>query len=107
MRQIILRCAEQSQQIRIGDINDNSPIFAKSEASLEIEENVPIGSILTQVKATDADSSENFGKIRFRLIGSDNFEIDEQSGVIRVAKVIDYEQQAKYNVSYDQGLAFG
>jgi len=92
-------CAEQSQQIKIGDINDNRPIFNKIESSLKIDENIAIGTILIQIKATDADDDQNFGKVRYRLVGSDHFEIDQNTGVIRVAKNIDYELQTKFNLT--------
>ena len=66
---------------------------------MKIDENIAIGTILIQIKATDADDDQNFGKVRYRLVGSDHFEIDQNTGVIRVAKNIDYELQTKFNVS--------
>ena len=41
-------------EIHIGDINDNPPVFANAEYTLEVEENVKVGSPVgnTSVTAT-------------------------------------------------------
>lgn len=46
-------------KINIEDRNDENPVFEKSNLTIWVDENEPAGSIVTKVKATDADSSEN------------------------------------------------
>jgi protocadherin Fat 1/2/3 len=46
-------------KINIEDRNDENPVFEKSNMTIWVDENEPAGSIVTKVKATDADSSEN------------------------------------------------
>lgn len=45
--------------VNVEDVNDNNPVFEKSNMTIWINENDPAGSIVTKVKATDADFSEN------------------------------------------------
>lgn len=57
-------------KINIEDRNDENPVFEKVNMTIWVDENEPAGSIVTKVKATDADSSENayvsysIGKLR-------------------------------------------
>lgn len=57
-------------KINIEDRNDENPVFEKANMTIWVDENEPAGSIVTKVKATDADSSENayvsysIGKLR-------------------------------------------
>lgn len=37
------------------DVNDNSPVFNKSSYSADVREDAPVGTVLLQVRATDAD----------------------------------------------------
>lgn len=85
--------------MQIGDQNDNKPIMTEQFRTVSLDENVPMGTVVTQVEATDADKSTKYGKLTYALSGSDDFAIDADTGVISVSKEVDYENQRDYNVS--------
>lgn len=78
-----------------------------------VTEGIPVGSSVTQVKATDNDSGMN-GKIYFSLapfeVGNRDFEmfsVDEESGLILTNDVLDREIQEHYKflaVAMDSGV---
>ncbi|XP_040185436.1 neural-cadherin-like [Rana temporaria] len=85
--------------IELQDYNDHPPIFSPSVVHVApFFENITVGSIITQVTATDADSSEN-GQISY-TIQSDSDVLDEfyvdQSGSMIVAKSLDRETMSQY-----------
>lgn len=54
--------------------------------------------IFSQVSATDIDEGAN-GRVRFSIASGDNnrdFSISEDSGVVRVAKNLNYERKSRY-----------
>lgn len=88
------------------DINDNSPKFASSSVAINIPEDAIIGTNVTSVQATDADSGLN-AEIRYSLEGSAGmFSMNPETGLIFVVAALDRETQDKYNllvVAQDQG----
>ena len=85
--------------IKIGDVNDNSPIMAKKNISANLRENIRVGSRLMNIVASDADHADGFGKIEFSISGGDDiFEIDALSGDLILAQELDYETKTKYSV---------
>ena len=78
--------------ITVLDCNDNSPTFDINETSIAMDENLPIGSVVYSVKASDADSGDN-GKVSFTITNLDSvpFTIDHFSGQIKTTKLLDYE----------------
>uniref|UniRef100_A0A672YH26 Cadherin domain-containing protein n=1 Tax=Sphaeramia orbicularis TaxID=375764 RepID=A0A672YH26_9TELE len=88
--------------VSVLDANDNAPVFNQSVYQAVVVENASKGTYVTTVNATDADSGSN-GEIIFsfsKIKGSkvDIFSIDENSGVISVAGLIDYEKEKKYEL---------
>ncbi|XP_066157175.1 cadherin-23 isoform X2 [Euwallacea fornicatus] len=84
--------------IQILDENDNGPIFAHEPTALMIPENIPAGSKITTINATDEDSGE-FGKITFildRLSSQGKFSIEADTGILRVAEKLDREERENY-----------
>lgn len=92
-------CSELTQRVQIGDQNDNKPIMTEQFRTVSLDENVPMGTVVTQVEATDADKSTKYGKLTYALSGSDDFAIDADTGVISVSKEVDYENQRDYNLT--------
>lgn len=79
--------------VHIQDINDNPPVFEKGLYKTELLEVVPIHTPVLFVKATDADEGQN-GEVRYRLKdedASDQFSIDEVTGLISTAVDLDAE----------------
>jgi hypothetical protein len=97
--------------ININDVNDNPPVFAQDFYTDSIVENSTVGTRLGQVmNATDADSGNN-SLVRYRLSGfirntNIDFTINETTGVITVARPLDRETIAQYDLivtAYDLG----
>ncbi|KAL4640550.1 protocadherin Fat 1 isoform X2 [Arapaima gigas] len=92
--------------INILDANDNSPVFLQDSYSVEISENTAIGTEIVQIEATDKDLGVN-GKVRYSLVADTNqFAIDEQTGVVTVKSPLDREVDPVYVLkvaAQDQG----
>ncbi|XP_042319265.1 protocadherin gamma-B1-like isoform X13 [Sceloporus undulatus] len=86
--------------INITDANDNPPIFTQEVYRSSLKETTPQGSLVTQVKATDADDGSNarisysFSNIpiKARL----KFSLDPESGIISVSEALDFEESTSY-----------
>lgn len=98
-----------------------SPVFDPKHYSASIAENASIGAsvlqvritlhklersffhfivmyVFKQVSATDIDEGSN-GRVRFSIASGDNnrdFSISEDTGVVRVAKNLNYERKSRY-----------
>ncbi|KAA0709734.1 Protocadherin alpha-8 [Triplophysa tibetana] len=85
------------------DVNDNMPVFTRDVYSVTLKENVPVGTIVLQVNATDMDDGPN-GEI-FYTFGNDIdskllqlFELNSNTGEIIVIGPIDYEEMNNYEI---------
>ena len=77
--------------VTIGDINDNEPIFTMNSYEQFITENLPEGTPVLQIIATDEDILDA-GKIRYRLLDHPAFfGIYNETGLIFASDVIDFE----------------
>ncbi|XP_060766368.1 protocadherin alpha-7-like, partial [Neoarius graeffei] len=82
--------------VTVLDNNDNRPVFSQEVYTVHLQENVPIGTILLKVNATDQDDGTN-GEVRYSLGSNlnrklyDVFDLDTVSGEIRVKGEIDFE----------------
>ncbi|NXV05625.1 FAT4 protein, partial [Cettia cetti] len=91
--------------IRVTDINDNSPVFGKTNTTIAIAENMPAGTKVTSVSATDVDEGFN-GLVVYTLKGGEGKMDIDSSGFILLQKVLDREEQGFYNltvIASDQG----
>ncbi|XP_069388118.1 protocadherin alpha-3-like isoform X23 [Paralichthys olivaceus] len=85
------------------DVNDNSPVFTKELYSATLKENVPVGTVVIQVNATDSDQGAN-GEIIYSfgnevdLKVMDLFSIDPITGEIQVTGPIDFEKSKSYEI---------
>nr|BAD91055.1 Af2-cadherin [Artemia franciscana] len=80
--------------IRVTDVNDNAPKFELPDyQSHNVEEDLPIGTSILKVKATDADSGDN-AEIEYS-VSDDNFQVD-QKGVISNARQLDADNNNAY-----------
>ncbi|XP_037117246.1 protocadherin alpha-8-like isoform X18 [Syngnathus acus] len=85
------------------DVNDNSPVFDKEVYSASLNENVPVGTVVIQVNATDMDQGANgeivysFGK-EVDLKVMEYFSIDSNTGEIKVIGHLDFEDSKSYEI---------
>ncbi|NXF71790.1 PCDG2 protein, partial [Sclerurus mexicanus] len=102
--ELVLRASDGGDPARTGtarirvtvlDANDNAPVFSQAEYTVRVPEDVPVGSTLVTVTATDADEGLNgqvkysFHKISDRE--SELFRLDFESGEITIKDGLDFE----------------
>lgn len=87
-------------EVHLEGINDNFPVFEKSNYRLRVEENSDIGLKIGDISAFDSDVGK-FGKLTYFLrgFGFENFNSDVENGGIFVKKKLDYEIQKSYSLS--------
>ncbi|XP_026154669.1 protocadherin-16-like [Mastacembelus armatus] len=84
-------------EVNVLDINDHSPQFQSSSYTADISEDVPIGSLVLEVKAIDLDQGPNSQVLYFLSRGSQSmFIIDQNTGRIITAAPLDRERTASY-----------
>ncbi|XP_044747791.1 cadherin-related tumor suppressor [Coccinella septempunctata] len=92
------RATQMKLLVKVLDENDNSPIFDPKQYSASKPENASIGTSVLQVSATDVDEGLN-GRVRYSIVSGDtnrDFNIAEDTGVIRVAKNLNFERKSRY-----------
>ncbi|XP_052778541.1 protein dachsous-like [Mya arenaria] len=97
------RSAIVTATVTVSDVNDNYPIFQPDPTttySFSVSEQVPSGSSVDSVSATDADINTN-GAVTFYVAyflagDSNHFVIDSSSGAIATAATLDRETQDTY-----------
>lgn len=85
------------------DVNDNAPMFHMKSYNVSVSESAMVGTSVLQVSASDSDTGSN-NEIFYQLFGKngtipDHFRIDGQSGVIWTVALLDYETEAKYELT--------
>ncbi|XP_074130051.1 protocadherin-7 isoform X2 [Sminthopsis crassicaudata] len=100
--------SNNSLLVKVGDTNDNPPVFDQSVVEVYFPENNIPGERVATVVATDADSGKN-AEIAYSLEPSvlGTFAIDPDSGDILVNTVLDREQTDRYEfrvTARDKGL---
>uniref|UniRef100_A0A8C5CSV9 Protocadherin alpha-3-like n=1 Tax=Gadus morhua TaxID=8049 RepID=A0A8C5CSV9_GADMO len=89
--------------INVIDVNDSPPVFSKSLYKTQIIENVPTGTTVVIIEATDADEGVN-GEIEYSLRSKgqdlilDLFDVDSKSGEITIKGLIDFEQNPAFEI---------
>uniref|UniRef100_A0A803W1M9 Cadherin domain-containing protein n=1 Tax=Ficedula albicollis TaxID=59894 RepID=A0A803W1M9_FICAL len=89
-------------RVKVLDANDNAPVFSQAEYTVRVPEDVPVGSVLVTVTATDADEGLN-GEITYSLKKvsdrtSDIFHLDSECGSITLLRSLDYEEGDSYEL---------
>ncbi|XP_075902933.1 protocadherin alpha-5-like isoform X13 [Nelusetta ayraudi] len=89
--------------VHVLDANDNTPSFSKNLYKARVNENVPAGTFVIQLGATDLDEGDN-GRVTYSFVKRANFDpskmflINADSGEIVVQGNLDYEAQNAYEV---------
>uniref|UniRef100_A0A3P8VS05 Protocadherin 18a n=1 Tax=Cynoglossus semilaevis TaxID=244447 RepID=A0A3P8VS05_CYNSE len=90
-------------KINVADSNDNSPVFDKSSYVINLPENAPVGSLIIDLNATDADEGIN-SKIVYSFSSHvsprimETFKINPESGHLTLIRRVDYETTSSYDI---------
>ncbi|KAM8977495.1 protocadherin-17 [Pelodytes ibericus] len=105
------RSATVQINVKVIDSNDNSPVFEAPSYMVEIPENSPLGRVVIDLNATDADEGSN-GEVIYSFSGyapdriHELFSIDPKTGLIQVRGNLDYEENSLIEIDVqarDQG----
>ncbi|XP_066572845.1 protocadherin alpha-12 isoform X4 [Amia ocellicauda] len=89
--------------VTVLDINDNAPVFEQPTYTVTLDENVPVGTFVIQVKASDTDHGPN-GQVEYSFGNTfgnkalELFSLNIENGVIKVNGPIDYEENDVYEI---------
>ncbi|XP_066572860.1 protocadherin alpha-8-like [Amia ocellicauda] len=89
--------------VNVLDANDNSPQFSSAVLKVRVSENVPTGTTIARLNATDLDEDVN-GEIKYSFSkqGQKNilntFAINQSTGEITVIRNLDFEENNVYEI---------
>ncbi|XP_072252375.1 protocadherin-10-like [Leuresthes tenuis] len=89
--------------VRVLDSNDNVPVFDQSVYTVSLSENIPVGTVVIELNATDLDEGLN-GEIIYSFSNhisnrvKDLFCIDSRTGRIEVHGEVDFEESSLYQI---------
>ncbi|XP_052323476.1 protocadherin-16 [Oncorhynchus keta] len=84
-------------EVTLLDVNDHSPQFTSPSYTTDLSEDVPIGSLVLEVSATDLDQGSNSQVLYFLSRGSQGmFIIDQHTGHVITAAPLDRERTTLY-----------
>ncbi|NXN16071.1 PCDGA protein, partial [Indicator maculatus] len=112
--ELVLRARDGGEPPRTGtarirvsviDANDNAPVFSPAEYTVRMPEDVPVGSALVTVTATDADEGVN-GHVKYSLKkitekASKIFGLDSETGEITLVRSLDFEEGDSYELEVE------
>ncbi|RTG80982.1 protocadherin delta 2, partial [Schistosoma bovis] len=75
-------CTRQTLEIQILDENDNSPRLANTRFNKRLIENIPVGTVVLQLNATDIDSGER-GRVMYSFHGNIDSDLTETFELVR------------------------
>ena len=85
--------------ITVLEVNDNKPTFLENKYEKTIPENTGVGTSILQVNASDNDHGILTNKFIFiALENTDDFIINPSTGIITIARPLDYENQNLYEL---------
>uniref|UniRef100_A0A8C3LZD9 Cadherin domain-containing protein n=1 Tax=Chrysolophus pictus TaxID=9089 RepID=A0A8C3LZD9_CHRPC len=107
--ELLLRASDGGEPARTGtarirvavlDANDNAPAFSQAVYTVRVPEDVPVGSTLLSVTATDPDDGVN-GEVEYSFAeisekASNAFHLETDTGEIRVLRSLDFEDTDFY-----------
>ncbi|XP_075020934.1 protocadherin gamma-A2-like [Calonectris borealis] len=112
--ELVLRASDGGEPARTGtarirvavlDANDNAPVFSQAEHTVRVPEDVPVGSALVTLTATDADEGLNGNvKYSFKKISdraSELFHLDSETGEIFVKDDLDFEEISSHELDVE------
>ncbi|NWR66027.1 PCDGA protein, partial [Bucorvus abyssinicus] len=109
--ELVLRASDGGEPSRTGtvrirvsvlDANDNAPVFSLEEYTVRVPEDVPVGSTLVTVTATDGDEGI-YGYVKYSLkiatdLSSEIFKLNAETGAITLVRSLDFEEGDAYEM---------
>ncbi|XP_074408574.1 protocadherin gamma-A10-like [Zonotrichia albicollis] len=109
--ELVLRAMDGGDPARTGtarirvivvDANDNAPVFSQAEYTVRVPEDVPVGSVLVTVTATDRDEALNghvkYSFKKFTEKALKIFYLDSETGEITLLQSLDFEEGNSFEV---------
>ncbi|XP_064376845.1 protocadherin gamma-A12-like [Dromaius novaehollandiae] len=89
-------------RVLVLDANDNAPVFSQAVYTVRVREDVPVGSTLLTVRATDADDGLN-GEVKYIFqkisdMASEIFQLDPETGDISLMHELDFEEISSHEL---------
>ncbi|XP_061209942.1 protocadherin gamma-A5-like isoform X6 [Neopsephotus bourkii] len=120
--ELVLRASDGGEPARTGttrirvvvlDANDNAPVFSQAEYTVRVAEDVPVGSVLVTLTASDTDEGLN-GHVKYSLTkitekASKIFRLDSETGRLTLVQSLDFEEGGSYKLqvqAHDGGGLF-
>ncbi|NWU97176.1 PCDGA protein, partial [Upupa epops] len=109
--ELVLRASDGGDPVRTGtalirvtvvDANDNAPVFSQSVYTVLVPEDLPVGTVLVTVTATDADEGIN-GHVKYFMkkakhMDSEFFQMGIETGAITLLRSLDFEECESYEL---------
>ncbi|XP_061313179.1 uncharacterized protein LOC133271249 [Pezoporus flaviventris] len=109
--ELVLRASDGGEPARTGtarirvavlDANDNAPVFSQAEYTVRVPEDMPVGSVLVTLTASDADEGLN-GHVKYSIHkisdrASELFQLDSETGEISLKDDLDFEEIATHEL---------
>ncbi|XP_077589052.1 protocadherin gamma-A4-like [Stigmatopora nigra] len=90
-------------QVNVLDANDNAPVCTQPVYKVDVPENSPVGTMISTVRATDADAGLNgdvtYSTPHITKKEKQLFNIDAQSGEITIGGKLDFEKIKIYELN--------
>ncbi|NXG06705.1 PCDGA protein, partial [Sakesphorus luctuosus] len=109
--ELVLRASDGGDPARTGtarvrvtvvDANDNAPVFSQEEYTVRVPEDVPVGSTVVTVTATDPDEGK-YGTVKYSLKkitekASNILQLNSETGAITLVRSLDFEEGDSYEL---------
>ncbi|XP_015428083.1 PREDICTED: protocadherin gamma-B3 [Myotis davidii] len=97
-------CTTQIRVI-VADANDNPPVFTQDTYRVSVPENLPVGSSVLRVMATDLDEGIN-AKITYAFINIGKavrqlFKLNSETGEVSTGGGLDFEERERYTIGVE------
>jgi protocadherin-16/23 len=93
-----------SVRVDVADVNDNAPRWAEDPVNIIVPEVTPVGSVVWNFTASDADAGSN-GELRYSLVKqwpnitrTPTFMVDPLTGTLTLNADLDYETLSEYTL---------
>ena len=88
------RVSRVNVTVTIGDVNNNAPVFTQDPFMVLVSETTAVGMEVFRLTATDADVGIADAQIYFSLLTQNSSFVVEETGIVRVASELDFDDPA-------------